>query len=55
MTHRELLGISRYVGQFDVGMPEGAANESLELFLAEVLPAIHAEGGDRENPQEQSE
>jgi alkanesulfonate monooxygenase SsuD/methylene tetrahydromethanopterin reductase-like flavin-dependent oxidoreductase (luciferase family) len=52
MTHRELLGISRYVGQFDVGMPEATVNESLELFLAEVLPAVHAEGGHRKNPQE---
>jgi alkanesulfonate monooxygenase SsuD/methylene tetrahydromethanopterin reductase-like flavin-dependent oxidoreductase (luciferase family) len=45
MTHRELLGTSRYVGQFDVGMPEAIADESLELFLAEVLPVVHAEGG----------
>jgi alkanesulfonate monooxygenase SsuD/methylene tetrahydromethanopterin reductase-like flavin-dependent oxidoreductase (luciferase family) len=45
MTQRELLGISRYVGQFDAGMPEARATESLELFLSEVLPVIRAENG----------
>lgn len=44
MTQREVLGISRWVGQFDMGMPEAVTNESLELFLSEVLPAIRAEG-----------
>jgi alkanesulfonate monooxygenase SsuD/methylene tetrahydromethanopterin reductase-like flavin-dependent oxidoreductase (luciferase family) len=43
MTQREVLGISRWVGQFDMGMPEAVTNESLELFLSEVLPAIRAE------------
>lgn len=43
LTQRELLGIDRYVGQYDVGMPESTATESLELFLTEVLPALRAE------------
>lgn len=48
LTQRELLGIDRYVGQYDVGMPESVATESLELFLTEVLPIVRAESaGDR--------
>jgi hypothetical protein len=45
MTQRELLGISRYVSQFDMGMPEQAANESFELLLSEVLHAIRDDSG----------
>ncbi|WP_292830906.1 LLM class flavin-dependent oxidoreductase [Microbacterium sp.] len=43
LTHREVLGSDRFVGQFDPGMPEAAADASLELFLTEVLPVIKAE------------
>ncbi|PUB27659.1 alkanesulfonate monooxygenase SsuD/methylene tetrahydromethanopterin reductase-like flavin-dependent oxidoreductase (luciferase family) [Promicromonospora sp. AC04] len=43
MTHRELLGVDRFVGQFDPGMPESLADGSLELYLTEVLPVIKAE------------
>jgi alkanesulfonate monooxygenase SsuD/methylene tetrahydromethanopterin reductase-like flavin-dependent oxidoreductase (luciferase family) len=44
MGHRELLGISRYVGQFDVGgMPAGMVNESLEPFATEVAPVVRKE------------
>ncbi|GIF61973.1 luciferase [Asanoa ishikariensis] len=44
MNHRELLGISRYVGQFDVGgMPAGMVDKSLELFATEVAPVVRKE------------
>ncbi|MEV0717969.1 LLM class flavin-dependent oxidoreductase [Asanoa sp. NPDC050611] len=44
MRHRELLGISRYVGQFDVGaMPAGMVDKSLELFATEVAPVVRKE------------
>ncbi|MDO8383851.1 MAG: LLM class flavin-dependent oxidoreductase [Microbacterium sp.] len=43
LQHRELLGADRFVAQFDVGMPESAADTSLEFYLTEVLPAIKAE------------
>jgi alkanesulfonate monooxygenase SsuD/methylene tetrahydromethanopterin reductase-like flavin-dependent oxidoreductase (luciferase family) len=42
LRHRELLGSTRYVGQFDTGLPETLANDSLELFLTEVVPAVRA-------------
>lgn len=45
LTQHELLGSQRFVGQFDVGMPEAAADASLELFLTEVLPVVKAETG----------
>jgi alkanesulfonate monooxygenase SsuD/methylene tetrahydromethanopterin reductase-like flavin-dependent oxidoreductase (luciferase family) len=48
MRHRDLLGISRYVGQFDVGgMPAGMVNESLELFATEVAPVVRRETAGR--------
>ena len=48
MNHRELLGIDRYVGQFDVGgMPFAMANESLELFATEVAPVVRQETTDQ--------
>ncbi|NMO55169.1 LLM class flavin-dependent oxidoreductase [Actinoplanes sp. TBRC 11911] len=44
MRHHEMLGISRYVGQFDVGsMSFGMVSESLELFATEVAPVIRKE------------
>jgi alkanesulfonate monooxygenase SsuD/methylene tetrahydromethanopterin reductase-like flavin-dependent oxidoreductase (luciferase family) len=43
MTHREVLGADRFVGQFDPGLPENLADRNLELFLTEVLPVIKAE------------
>ncbi|ACU34356.1 LLM class flavin-dependent oxidoreductase [Actinosynnema mirum] len=44
LRHREVLGVDRYVGQFDVGgMPVAMTNRSLELFLTEVVPAVRAE------------
>jgi alkanesulfonate monooxygenase SsuD/methylene tetrahydromethanopterin reductase-like flavin-dependent oxidoreductase (luciferase family) len=44
MKHRELLGISRYVGQFDAGaLPASMVDKSLELFATEVAPVIRAE------------
>jgi hypothetical protein len=44
MNHREQLGISRYVGQFDVGgMPVSMVDKSLELFATEVAPVVRKE------------
>jgi alkanesulfonate monooxygenase SsuD/methylene tetrahydromethanopterin reductase-like flavin-dependent oxidoreductase (luciferase family) len=44
MRHHEVLGASRYVGQFDVGsMPSAMVSESLELFANEVAPVIRKE------------
>jgi len=44
MNHREQLGISRYVGQFDVGgMPASMVDKSLELFATEVAPVVRKE------------
>jgi alkanesulfonate monooxygenase SsuD/methylene tetrahydromethanopterin reductase-like flavin-dependent oxidoreductase (luciferase family) len=44
MRHHELLGTSRYVGQFDVGsMPYTMTTESLELFAADVAPVLRRE------------
>jgi alkanesulfonate monooxygenase SsuD/methylene tetrahydromethanopterin reductase-like flavin-dependent oxidoreductase (luciferase family) len=43
MRHREVLGIDRYVGQFDVGLPFDMANDSLQLFATEVAPVIRKE------------
>lgn len=44
MLHHDALGITRYVGQFDVGgMPEGMVRESLELFAEEVAPVLRRE------------
>nr|BFE56033.1 hypothetical protein GCM10020063_005590 [Dactylosporangium thailandense] len=44
MRHHEVLGSTRYVGQFDVGgMPDGMVRESLELFATEVAPVIRRE------------
>ncbi|GIF76004.1 LLM class flavin-dependent oxidoreductase [Asanoa siamensis] len=44
MNHRDQLGISRYVGQFDVGgMPSGMIDKSLELFATEVAPVVRKE------------
>jgi len=42
LSHHELLGAERFVGQFDPGMPEAAADASLSLLLSEVLPAVKA-------------
>jgi hypothetical protein len=37
----ELLGIDRFLGQIDVGnLPWAMINDSLELFMTEVLPVI---------------
>ena len=50
LSQHELLGSDRFVGQFDPGMPESAADASLELFLTEVLPVVKAETrADRES------
>ncbi|MFD5830853.1 LLM class flavin-dependent oxidoreductase [Lentzea sp. NPDC060358] len=44
LRHHEVLGSTRYVGQFDVGsMPDGMVRESLELFAAEVAPVVRRE------------
>lgn len=44
MKRMELLGINRFLGQIDVGnLPWAMVNESLELFITEVLPAIKQE------------
>jgi len=41
LTHRELLGVSRFIGQIDVGsMPAGMAQASLELFATDVAPVV---------------
>ena len=42
LSHHELLGSDRFVGQFDPGVPAEVADRSLDLFLSEVLPAVHA-------------
>ncbi len=40
----ELLGIDRFLGQIDVGnLPLNMINESLELFMTEVLPVVKRE------------
>jgi probable LLM family oxidoreductase len=40
----ELLGIDRFLGQIDVGnLPWPMINESLELFMTEVLPVLKRE------------
>ena len=44
MTHHERLNVSRFIGQIDVGsMPNGMAQDSLELFATEVAPVIRRE------------
>lgn len=43
LTHRELIGTDRFVGQFDMGLPTELATESLELYLTEVLPVLRRE------------
>lgn len=44
MKRVELLGIDRFLGQIDVGnLPWNMVNESLELFMTEVLPVIKRE------------
>jgi probable LLM family oxidoreductase len=44
MKRGELLGIDRFLGQIDVGnLPWTMINDSLELFMTEVLPAIKKE------------
>lgn len=48
MLRHEVLGISRYVDQFDVGpMPVAMANESLERFATEVASVLRKETQDR--------
>jgi alkanesulfonate monooxygenase SsuD/methylene tetrahydromethanopterin reductase-like flavin-dependent oxidoreductase (luciferase family) len=55
MLQYELLGISRFVGQFDVGgLPVAMANDSLELFAAEVAPVIRKETQAHVTPGESS-
>jgi hypothetical protein len=40
----ELLGIDRFLGQIDVGnLPWTMINDSLELFMSEVLPVVKRE------------
>jgi probable LLM family oxidoreductase len=44
MKRRELLGIDRFLGQIDVGnLPWTMIDDSLELFMTEVLPVIKKE------------
>jgi probable LLM family oxidoreductase len=44
MKRVELLGIDRFLGQIDVGnLPWHMVNESLELFMTEVLPVVRRE------------
>jgi probable LLM family oxidoreductase len=44
MKRVDLLGIDRFLGQIDVGnLPWDMINESLELFMTEVLPVIKKE------------
>jgi probable LLM family oxidoreductase len=44
MKRVELLGIDRFLGQIDVGnLPWTMINDSLELFMTEVLPVIKRE------------
>lgn len=44
MKRVELLGIDRYLGQIDVSnLPRRMVNESLELFMTEVLPVVKRE------------
>jgi alkanesulfonate monooxygenase SsuD/methylene tetrahydromethanopterin reductase-like flavin-dependent oxidoreductase (luciferase family) len=44
MKHHEQLNVSRFIGQIDVGsMPDGMAQDSLELFATEVAPVIRRE------------
>ncbi|MFC5997631.1 LLM class flavin-dependent oxidoreductase [Quadrisphaera sp. GCM10027208] len=43
LSHREVLGADRFVGQFDPGMTEALTEQSLELYLTEVLPVIRRE------------
>ncbi|WP_411732439.1 LLM class flavin-dependent oxidoreductase [Paeniglutamicibacter sp.] len=44
MKRVELLGIDRFLGQIDVGnLPWNMVNESLELFMTEVLPVVKRE------------
>ncbi|WP_229119484.1 LLM class flavin-dependent oxidoreductase [Enemella evansiae] len=44
LTRVELLGIDRFIGQFDVGnLPREMTRESLELYLTEVVPVIRRE------------
>ncbi|MFH5824543.1 LLM class flavin-dependent oxidoreductase [Georgenia sp. AZ-5] len=44
MKRVELLGIDRFLGQIDVGnLPWHMVNESLELFMTEVLPVVKRE------------
>lgn len=43
MSHHDILGADRFVGQFDPGLTETLTEQSLELYLTEVLPVIKAE------------
>ncbi|MGW7284990.1 hypothetical protein ACWGH4_05755 [Streptomyces sp. NPDC054847] len=44
LTERELLGITRFMGQVDFGgMPTDMVNDSIELLATEVAPAIRKE------------
>lgn len=44
MKRVELLGIDRFLGQIDVGnLPWTMINDSIELFMTEVLPVIKRE------------
>lgn len=42
LSHYELLGSDRFVGQFDPGVPAEVADRSLDLFFSDVLPAVKA-------------
>lgn len=44
LTHREVLGIERYIGQIDVGsLPFAMSAQSLELYATEVAPVVRRE------------
>jgi alkanesulfonate monooxygenase SsuD/methylene tetrahydromethanopterin reductase-like flavin-dependent oxidoreductase (luciferase family) len=44
LTHREVLGVERYIGQIDVGsLPFTMSAESLELYATEVAPVVRRE------------
>jgi probable LLM family oxidoreductase len=48
----ELLGIDRWLGQIDVGnLPWDVMNESLDLYMTEVLPVIKRETAARRAPE----
>ncbi|MFJ6359325.1 LLM class flavin-dependent oxidoreductase [Pseudarthrobacter oxydans] len=47
----ELLGIDRFLGQIDVGnLPNAMINESLELFMTEVVPVVKRETATATSP-----